>query len=114
MSLEQITKTGVTGDYWNCYFPIAEVLCNKGKGATSEALRRYPIPRYSDRYSRDESENLFGREDLVERLDELADFVNQKFIDPEEYEEKEFKVVINEVNRIIFGRDEPYFSEVER
>ncbi len=116
MDLEQITKTGITGDYWNCYFAIAARLKTRGKESASEALRRFPIPRYDERYSESIYPNLFVEEVLpsIRRLNELADIVNQRFISPDNYETEEFKVVINEVHRLIYDREKPYFPEVER
>ena len=120
-----LSKYGCNLDYNN----VTLLNSDKYKNKLSQDLETKEIFTKETNFDLNE---LFIQKDLSETLTRIAKYGYNEFyfadliseqlgitprkliIDPEEYEEKEFKVVINEVYRIIFGRDEPYFSEVER
>ena len=105
-----VIETGVSADYWNEYH--AKVMrLDKGLRLVAEIFKQEPVNKYEQRFNKEKYEELITTQNKarVKRLNELADLVNENFTDTERFTELNFKIVINEVHNLIYGKGENYF-----
>ncbi len=105
MDVPQInSKTGISSDYWNEY-NAKTVWLKKGHNYVINSIKEYPIRKYEQVYPPETYDNVITPENSqkINRLNELADLVNNTFIDATKFTETDFKKVINEVSNIIYG-----------
>ena len=111
MEVPQISKnTNVSMDYWNEYFSKAGGL-NHGLHFVAKMFQKFPIKKYEERFSREKYENVitFQNSERIKKLNELSDFVNEKFVDVSNFTEFDVKKVINKAHSLIYGIGENSF-----
>lgn len=114
IDVPQIVKeTGVSADYYNEYWGKTSKFARGGIELVAEGFREYPIKKYEDRYPTPPFQNVVNETNRVQvlRLDEIAEDANKRMTNPANFTEQDFKLLINEVNRLIRGENVTLFTE---
>jgi len=109
MKVGQLHKvTGISGDYYNEYF-TKKFNLERGLSVVAKHFKEYPVKKYTERFPPEIYEDAITElnKDRVRRLDELAVYANENFIDADRFTEDDFKRHMNEVCDIM-GKSRPF------
>lgn len=110
----QVFETGVSHDYMNEYAPVAGFFDLGGIPELVKTLKRSPVKKYAERFSPDVYDQVVNNQnrERVARLDEIAEEVNTRYIDPNNFTEEEFKRTINEVMCLVYSEGHEHYKDV--
>jgi len=108
MKVPQIAKeTGVSGDYWN-EFTSKDTAAHHNFGIPYlvDIIKRYPLRKYEERFSPKEYEDVITTQnsERIRRLNEIAEIINTSFSDISNFNETDFKNLIQEARILVYGK----------
>lgn len=103
-------KTRISYDYWNEYFARTLILTREGFEAVINSFEKKPVKKYTERFSNTKYISVTNEinYDKIERLDQLAELVNEIMLNSKVKSETRFKKIVNEVYQIIKNQGHLY------